>query len=54
MLQVMKVDLQSGMTSVCVEADSQTAALDKLPDLCQIIERIGFKAEPHGHTDTAS
>ena len=46
-VQVLNVDLQSGMASVFVEAESQAEALDKLPVLCQTIDGIGFKAEPH-------
>eukprot|EP00892_Ulva_mutabilis_P000236 jgi/Ulvmu1/10212/UM060_0012.1 len=45
-LEVLKVDLQSGIATVSVQADSQTEALDKLPSLCNTIQTIGFNAEP--------
>lgn len=44
---MLNVDLDSGIVSVCVDAESQKEAIDKVPALCQTIEGIGFAAEPY-------
>lgn len=50
-VEVRNVDLQHGIASVYVEADSQSEAVSKVSGLCETIEKIGFKAAPHSGSD---
>jgi hypothetical protein len=46
-VDVLDVNLESGIASVKVEAESRIDALEKLPKLVESIQKAGFEAEPH-------
>jgi hypothetical protein len=45
-LSVLKVELDTGIASVTVEADSQFDALDKVPIIIEAVQ-VGFEATPY-------